>query len=107
MLKSGLIATVILGIVCVASFSYRIGVNETIARAAYVQSIPIREESKCLAAQDAECMRRHWQTRASFVAESASRALSHTIPTSMNSELEAYLVWAKTQQGVQLPRGTQ
>lgn len=97
----------LIGATCIAVLSYRLGVNEAVARGAYVQSIPIREEAKCLAAKDAECMRTHWRMRASFVAESARRSLSHTVPTSVNSELEAYLTWAKAQQGIQVVGGPQ
>lgn len=76
---------------------YAIGVNRTVARSAYVQSIPIQEEAKCIATQDVACMRTHWILRASIAAESASRALDSWIPTSMKSELENYLAWVQSQ----------
>ena len=96
-----LIAIAVLGSASIAAFSYQLGINEAVARSAYVESIPIREESKCLANNDIECMRLHWRMRASLVADSANRSLRNTFPTSMNTELEAYLAWAKTQSGIQ------
>lgn len=105
MRTGSLIAIVILCLASIAAFSYQLGVNETVARSAYMESIPIREEGKCLAQNDIECMRLHWHMRASFVAESANRSLTNTFPTSLNTELEAYLAWAKTQQGIKFSGG--
>jgi hypothetical protein len=106
MRTGSLIAIVLLGSASIAAFSYQLGVNETVARSAYVESIPIREESKCLAQNDIECMRLHWHMRASVVAESANRSLRNTFPTSVNTELEAYVAWAKAQQGIKFSGGS-
>ena len=106
MRTGSLIAIVRLGSASIAAFSYQLGVNETVARSAYVESIPIREESNCLAKNDIECMRLHWRMRASLVADSANRSLKNTFPTSMNTELEAYLAWAKTQSGIVFSGGS-
>jgi hypothetical protein len=101
----GLLFTFLVAIV--ATMSFRLGINESIARNAYVQTIPIREESECLATQDVECLRAHWRMRAAIVAATANHSLSNILPTSVDMELREYLGWASTQEGIQVSAGRQ
>lgn len=86
----------------VAAISFAAGVNRTVARSAYVHSIPIQEEVKCFDTRDIECLRAHWTMRASMVAASAKNAIESPLPASMSSELQAYVLWASRQPGVQV-----
>ncbi len=86
----------------VVALSFAAGVNRTVARSAYVQSMAIQEELKCFDTRDIECLRANWTMRASMVAASAKSALESPLPASMSAELQAYVVWAGRQPGVQL-----
>ncbi len=86
----------------VAAVSFAAGANRTVARSAYVHSIAIQQEVKCFDTRDIECLRAHWTVRASMVAASAQNALESPLPSSMSAELQAYVVWAGRQPGVQV-----
>ena len=87
----------------IATVSFAAGINRTVARAAYIQSISIQEEAKCLASQDVECLRTHWLLRAGAAAESANRALASPLPASMSAELQAYLQWVNSRPEIRYP----
>lgn len=69
------------------------GASRALARSAYVQSIPVREEYKCLSSGDLECLRTHGRMRVEVVAASARRALASPVPSGVSGELEAYVEW--------------
>jgi len=97
-----LVSLQVFAALCIGIAGYVLGVSQTAARSAYAQSIPIREEAKCIAEQDIGCMRTHWVMRASIVAESASRSVDSWLPASVNSELKSYLTWARSQPSIVL-----
>lgn len=74
---------------------YRIGLDGGLARATFTNTIALREEQKCLAMQDLECLRVHWELRAGIAAEGARRGAATPFPTGVGEELRAYLEWYK------------
>jgi hypothetical protein len=98
-----IIALLITGYVVVGFIGFAIGANRTVARGAYVQSIVIQEEAKCLATKDIDCLRIHWLIRASSTAETASRALGSVLPAPMSEELQAYLNWVNARPEIRYP----
>lgn len=85
----------LLAVAAMSYLSFRVGVTVTMARGAYTDSIPIREERKCFDAKDMECLRVHWNMRAGITAEVARRALHSAFPTTVEDELNAYVQWAE------------
>jgi hypothetical protein len=71
------------------------GVNGAVSRGAYVNSIFVREEAKCLQANDIECLRAHWRLRAEAAAESARRSVNGFGASSVESELREYIHWVE------------
>lgn len=77
--------------------SYRVGLDGGLARSTYIQTIALREESKCLVAADLSCLRANWEFRAGVVAASARRGVETPFPTGVGEELAAYLRWYEGQ----------
>ena len=94
------IALWLLGVAVIGYVSFRAGVNVAMARGAYADSVPIKEEQKCFDSEDIECLRMHWTMRAGINAEVARRVLESPMPTTVDAELKAYVQWAE-----QVPRG--
>jgi len=85
--------------------AYLAGVNRTIARSAYVHSVFVQQDAECFtrAEKQLDCLHVSWQLRAGAVAESSSRALNSWLPSSMQTELEAYLLWARERSSIVYP----
>lgn len=95
--RTTLISLQVFAILGVSLAGYTLGVRQTVARSAYVQSIPIQEEAKCITTQYINCLRTHWIMRASINAESARRSLDSWLPAPMNSELARFVTWVQAQ----------
>jgi hypothetical protein len=85
--------------------SYLAGINRTVARATYVQSIIVQEEAKCFANKETavDCLQFHWSMRASAAAASANTSLTSWLSSSMKSELQSYLRWVNEQSSIAYP----
>jgi hypothetical protein len=85
--------------------AYLAGVNRTVARAAYVQSIVVQEEAKCFANKETavDCLQFHWNIRAGAAAVSANASLTSWLPASMKPELQSYLRWVNEQPSIAYP----
>ena len=77
----------------IAYSSYRAGAAGASARSAYVQSIALREEHKCVLSGDVECFRAHWHLRAGIVSGLSRNGLENTFPSGVEQELREFASW--------------
>jgi hypothetical protein len=86
-----IVASVVFGAVVVGA--YNVGVSRASARAAFVQTVPLREEHKCVVSGEVECFRVNWHLRASIVAAQSRRGLENTFPSGVETQLQEFNAW--------------
>jgi hypothetical protein len=81
---------------------YWLGVQVTVARALFLETVPLREDYKCISSGDAACQQALWHFRASVAAVRARQLLASPVPSGVGNELQSYVEWFE-----QLPQAPQ
>ncbi len=77
----------------VVAGAYNAGASRASARGAFAQSVPLREEHKCVVSGEVECFRVNWHLRAGIVAEQSRRGLESTFPSGVETQLQEFNAW--------------
>jgi hypothetical protein len=84
--------------------AYNAGASRASARSAFVQTVPLREEHKCVVSGEVECFRVNWHLRAAIVAEQSRRGLESSFPSGVEAQLQEFNAWQSQVPVYRLPQ---